>query len=187
MNLEYEMTIEHDLDSQATDWEIGQESKLLFITFRYFPHFLCVVFIGIIVLGFFEPVKSDDQYLLFGTGCFGLILSIVLLVIWENIDLLSSLQRKDLQKKFGDYYKQKSKRQIKLTEQEFIFKTPDAEIAWSWQALKSLKEGTKGFRLEFFSGHSRFISKRVFVDQQQIDNFKLLVQQYQSKSAKNVQ
>jgi ammonia channel protein AmtB len=128
MNLEYEVTIEHDLDSQATDWEIMLKSKLLFLPFRYIPYIFCVVCIGIIVLGFFEPVKSD-QYLLFGSGCFCLIISIVLLVIWENIGLLSSLKRKDLQKRFGDYYEHKSKRQITLTKQEFIFKTSDTETA----------------------------------------------------------
>ncbi|MGL5832622.1 MAG: YcxB family protein [Waterburya sp.] len=186
MNLEYELTIEHDLDSQATDWEIILESKLLFLPYRYFPHFLCVMSIGFIVWGFFEPVKSD-QYLLFGTGCFGLIIGIVLLVFWEKSGQPSSLKRKDLQKRFGDYYEQKSKRQITLTEQELIFKTSDAEIAWSWQALKSLKEGSNGFRLDFFSGHTRFVPKRAFVDQQQIDDFQHLIKQYQSETASNVQ
>lgn len=186
MNLEYEVKVEYDLDSQATNWEIMLESKILFVPYRYFPHFLCVMSISFIIWGFFEPVKSD-QYLLFGSGCFLLIISIVLLIFWEKIAQPSSLKRKDLQKRFGDYYEQKSQRQITLTEQEFIFKTSDAEIAWSWQALKSFKEGSNGFRIDFFSGHSRFIPKRAFADQQQMDDFQLLIKQYQSRFANNVQ
>jgi hypothetical protein len=99
MNIEYEVTVEHDLDSQATDWEIWLKSKILFLPWRYFPRFLGVMSVGLVFWGFFEPVKSD-QYLLFGTGSFCLIISIVLLVFWEKIGQPSSSQRKNLQKKF---------------------------------------------------------------------------------------
>lgn len=188
MNIEYEVTIEDDLDARYTAWELFlQKGKVLrYVRVSYFPFFTLVFGAGCIIWGFFEPVESDS-YLLFGTGIFILIVSIVLFVIYKPNSPLLSLNRKSLQKEYGDYYANKNRRSIILTETELIFKTSNSTMAWSWQGLKSFDEGSLGFRFTFFSGHKRFVSKKRFADRCQSDNFKSLVEQHINRVRSNEQ
>ena len=190
MNLEYEVTIEDDLDAQYTDWELSlQKGKVLRYVFVGYFLFIWVFGAGCIIWGFFEPVESDS-YLLFGMGIFILIIGtilFVLLVSYKPNSLLYSFNRKSLQKQYGDYYAHKNRRNIILTETELIFKTSNSTMAWSWQGVKSFDEGSLGFRLRFFSGHTRFVSKKRFADRCQSDNFKSLVEQHINRVRTNEQ
>lgn len=182
MNIKYEITLQDDLDAKQTynEWNFNRP-WLKWIAIRGFPIFLCLSSLFYILLGIYN---SNDPYstLSIVIGIFFLIIGIIFPLFMKPEIAQSNLNRRSLQKKWNQYYSQKNKRNIVLTETEFIFKTSHSEMAWSWQVLKSFYEGTRGFKFDFFSGHTRYIPKRVFANQVQIENFKQLVQQYKDKS-----
>ena len=177
--LTYELTVEDDLNAKYTNWVTWLESgKVLVFPARYFPLLLCIFSIGLIIWGFLEPPGEDRTYLLYGGG-FCLFVSILCFFLYRPKNVLSSFNRRDIQQEHQKYYRQQKQRRIVLTAEEFIFKTSNSEIAWSWQALKLWKEADKGFEFHFYSGHKRFIPKRAFTDKQQLNEFRYLIEQYQ--------
>ena len=177
--LTYELTIEDDLNAKYTNWLLWlQSGKVIVFPARYFPLLVCISSIGLIVWGFLEPPGEDRTYLFSGGG-FGFFISILLFFLYRPKTALSSFNRRDIKQEHGKYSHQQRQRTIVLTAEEFIFKTSNSEIAWSWQALKLWKEAEKGFEFYFYSGHKRFIPKRAFTDQQELDEFRYLIEQYQ--------
>lgn len=182
MNIEYEVTVEDDLNAQQTDWELRvKKGKILFVPLCYLPIYSAIIGVGSVVLGFFESAQYD-RYALYTLGGLYLVSSLVLFLVFRLQDKKSPFARRQLLKRHGNYYAQRERRNIILTEREFIFKTSNSEMAWSWQALKSFREGENAFVLDFCSGHRRFISKRAFTVEQ-LNDFKLLVRKYQDSVA----
>ena len=184
MNLEYEFTLKDDLDAMQTfrEWSFNR----LFVKWIIWGGalFLFLDSAYLIFWGINNPLEPESIGVIAIASLF-LIGGILFFYVMQPEVVQSSWIRRATQKQWQAYYERREERIIILTEQEFIFKTSDSEIAWSWQALKLCYEGNRGFMLTFFSGHSRCISKRVFVNQLQIDNFKYLVQEYQSAAKRN--
>ena len=145
MKIEYEVTVENDLDATYTRWVLWlKEGKFVFFPARYFPLVVCIMSISLIIWGFFEPV-GEDRYTLFIGGSFCLLISIFLFLLYKPNNVLSSLNRKEIEKEHKNYFPNTEKRNISLTAEEFILKTANSETAWSWQALKSFRQEEKRF------------------------------------------
>ena len=187
MNIEYEVTVEDDLNARYTNWVLWLKfGKLLFIPSRYFPVFLCTMSIGFIIWGLLTQVP-EDRYALLSVGSFCFLVSILVFFLYKPQNALSSFNRKEIEKEHKNYLPHQEQRNIILTAEELIFKTANSETAWSWQALKSYREEEHGFEFYFFSGHKRFVPKRVFADEQQLNDFKHLIDRYKTTAKKDEQ
>ena len=67
MNIEYEITIEDDLDTIFTDLKLWLKEKFLFICARYFPLSIFAISIGYIVWSYFT-IEQSGRYALFTCG-----------------------------------------------------------------------------------------------------------------------
>ena len=182
MNIEYEFTVEDDLDARYTNWILWlKKGKLLFFPARYFPLLILVMSIAFIVWGLLTQVK-EDQYLLIGSGIFLFFVGILLFYLYKPKNFLSSLSRKGLEKEYYKYFASKEQRNLCLTAEKFIFKTNYSEMAWNWKAFKSYEEEKKGFNFSFYSGHKIFIPKKAFASKEQLNDFRHLIEQHKSNN-----
>ena len=154
----------------------------MFVPYRSVPLLIITIGIGFIIWSYFEP-SEYNRSILFTSGILSLFSGLVLPFLYKLNK--TSWAQKSLQKENSDYYARRDKRNIILTEREFIFQTSDSEMAWSWETVRSCQEAENAFILDFYSGHRRSIAKRIFTDPQQIDSFKLLIQQYRDLAKSN--
>ncbi|MEM7759753.1 MAG: hypothetical protein AAF298_16735 [Cyanobacteria bacterium P01_A01_bin.40] len=183
MNLDYEVTLQDDLDAMQTfqEWSLDQPG----VKWIFHRGILFILLFGSGLLLWGITNRSDpDAIALIISGSLCLVSGIFLLLIRQP-QIVQLLNRGTNQRQWGEYYAQGDLRKIRLTETEFMFNTSDSELAWSWQALKFCHEGSKGFMLAFFSGHNRYISKRVFADRSEIEQFKNLILEYQKQAKVN--
>ena len=177
MKIEYEITVQDDLDAEQTyrEWKFSQAlSKWIF---RGFVAYMCIVsfyVIQTIITNFSEP----ESVYIFWLGLFNLVVGILCLYVINPKFIQSQWNKQATAKGYEEYYLQRNTRSIIITEQEFIFTTQNSEEAWKWQALNYLYEGTNGFMLSFFSGQNIFVSKRGFTERSQIAEFKSLIELY---------
>ncbi|MEM9507978.1 MAG: hypothetical protein AAGA16_09860 [Cyanobacteria bacterium P01_E01_bin.35] len=183
MNLDYEVTLQDDLDAMQTyqEWSLNQPGVKLI--FHGGILFILLFGSGLLLWGVTNRI-DPDAIVLIVSGSLCLASGIFLLLIRQP-QIVQLLNRWTNQRQWRKYYAQGDRRQIRLTETEFMFNTSDSELAWSWQTLKFCHEGSQGFMLAFFSGHNRYISKRVFSDRSEIEQFKNLVQEYQKQTKIN--
>ena len=176
MNLEYEISLDYDLDLSQTYWRhFLNKGKIIFIPARYFSITLGLSSIGLIIWGIIETNPDDaTELIITGTLCF--LCSIFLFFLYRPqniiIEKLSSSNRNSLQKQWSEYYEQKYKVNLILTPEEFILKSDDLEKAYSWKAFKSLDEYSAGFIIAFFDGYEKFIPKLAFNDEDRLNTFK---------------
>ena len=184
MNLEYKISLEYDCDRLRAYWENTlKEVKIVFIPLRYFPAYLCLGSVSLIIWGILEQ-NAEDSNILIGTGIFTSSISILLFFFYrpQQTKFLSSIQNKNLQKQWSEYYRQNYKVNIILTPQEFILKTNESEKALTWKAFKSLKEYSTGFIIEFCNGYRKFIPKSVFKESRELNDFKQYIDQVSNKT-----
>jgi|GEM_PF-4227403 len=129
MNIEYEVTVDDDINAIYTNWlRWLKEGKIAFIPARYFPVFICVMSVSLIIWGLFETVR-EDRYVLFFGGGFLLFISILLFFLYKPKSALSSFSRREIEKEHKKYSPNQEQRNLVLTAEEFIVKTGFSETA----------------------------------------------------------
>lgn len=84
MNIEYELTVEDDLNARYTNFVLWKkEGRFSFISTRYFPLAISIVSVGVIVWSFFIP-ELADRSALFSLGVLYLFISVVWLFFLEK-------------------------------------------------------------------------------------------------------
>lgn len=72
-------------------------------------------------------------------------------------------------------------RKIILTETNFVFINEKSEKSWLGEKLASFFENDTGFILDFGT-HRRFIPKHIFINEEQINEFKAILNNYNKKN-----
>lgn len=88
----------------------------------------------------------------------------------------SSLSRWNEKRKWKRKKSQEEIRKIAVTDTEFIFATKYSELAWTQKAIKDFFAGKKGFVIYFYSGHQKFIPKRIFANSEEINRFRRILE-----------
>ena len=176
IDIDYKLTIQDDLDNIETNQEYSFNRPWIKYTFfRGVPAFLVLLGLFCVIDGFIE--RDDPNTIL------AIIIGVVLIIVGLIFPLCfnpklaqSKLSRRNLQKEWDKKQTEEEYRHLIITETEFIFKTEFSELAWTWQAFEKYFEGNKGFIFWFFSGDSLYIPKRIFLNKEQIDHFKLILE-----------
>ena len=137
MHLEYQITFKDDLDCN----EVNTEYQFKKTWLKYFYHpipwlslsFLCLVW------GMMETAE-EDKYALYVAS----FLSLFCLILWRFLinpkNAQSYLARRTMQNKWKQKLSQKENRIITITDEEFIFKTDNSELAWKWRLFQDFFE-----------------------------------------------
>lgn len=99
-------------------------------------------------------------------------------IVFPNVMNPKSITRIN-QKRIEGSWQQKSTgaeiRSFTVTKSGLALKGEFFDTNWTWQSCTRFFENEHGFLIKFFTGESRFIPKRVFKNQEQVDEFRVLI------------
>ncbi len=172
INIDYKLTLQDELDSRETNMEYGLSNP-------WIKWLLVRGLIGLFIfLGLFATIDgilhNSNKYANWNilTGIILIILAGIFRLIFSPKLAQSKLVRSNLEKTWNKKSRQEEFRNITVTETELIFKTEFTESAWKLTALKKYFEGSKGFDIYFFSEDVIYIPKRIFKNEETLDDFR---------------
>ena len=175
INIDYKITFQDDLDANETDLEY----KFNLPWFKW--GVVRGTSLSLLLLGLYyiiwesKEFTSSDANWIIATGIFFMTIGIAFPLLMQPKMTQSSFNRLNMPKRWRKKNNTEEIRNITLTEREFVFKTEYSESAWTWKGLKQVFEGSKGFQIWFYSGQKKYVPKRIFENNEEVERFKSIL------------
>ena len=171
INIDYKITFQDDLDANETICEyIFNRPWFKWLMIRGITLFFILTGLYFIFFDTVEFAILSAKWEL-AIGLFFILFGATFAWLMRPEMAQSFLTRREMKRKWSKKNNLEEFRKIALTETEFIFNTKHSKTVWTKKAVNRLFEGSKGFMLWFHSGHQRYIPKRIFDKDRELEQF----------------
>lgn len=178
INIDYTITFQDDLDANETSNEYSFNRP--WVKWGIFRGLSLIMFLDglyLVVLGIIES-SDPESNLTIGLGLFCIVVGIIFPLLMRPKIAQYFWARRYLKIQSKKQFSQEKIRNIYISETELIFKTEYSETAWTWKAVAKFFEGNKGFIIWFYSGHTKYIPKKIWSDIEGVKQFTNILEKH---------